>query len=145
MTLQDILLTKGNVVYSISPDATLDEASKELVHRHVGALVVCADASDGHRLVGILSERDLLYAQAANRGPFSQIKVSEFMTEDVVTGTPDDSIEQVMGLMTTKRIRHLPVLFEGKLIGIVSIGDIVKAEMYRLSMENRFMKDYIGS
>ena len=61
-----------------------------------------------------------------------------------MTGTPDDEVEQVMGLMTTRRIRHLPVLFEGRLAGMISIGDVVKAQHDRLAMENQFMKDYIG-
>ncbi len=114
------------------------------------------DPAGGQRLVGILSERDLLYAHAGQRGsvcsgnspagkcPLMECKVANLMTANVITASPDDSVEQIMGLMTSKRIRHLPVLAEGRVVGIVSIGDIVKAQHDHLAVENRFMKDYIG-
>ena len=70
-------------------------------------------------------------------------KVVDVMTTEVITGSPGDTVEQIMGLMTNKRIRHLPVLSEGRLLGIVSIGDLVKAQLDDLATENRFMKDYI--
>jgi CBS domain-containing protein len=72
------------------------------------------------------------------------VRVAEAMTANLVTGTPDDEVESVMGLMTSRRIRHLPILVEGRLAGIISIGDVVKAQHDRLIMENQFMQDYIG-
>ena len=73
-----------------------------------------------------------------------ECKVAELMTSNVITASPDDSVEQIMGLMTTKRIRHLPVLADDRVVGVVSIGDIVKAQHDSLAVENRFMKDYIA-
>ena len=145
MTLHDILLSKGGAVYTIGPNVTLDEASKQLVKYRVGALLVVEPEAAEPKMIGIISERDLLYAQASGKGSFTELLVGEVMTSEVLTGTPDDSLDSVMALMTTKRIRHLPVVLEGQLIGIISIGDLVKAQMHRLAMENRFMKDYIRS
>jgi CBS domain-containing protein len=145
MTLQDILLGKGSTVYSTSPDASLDEASHQLVKFRVGALVVLDVSGVEPKLVGIITERDLLYAQASGKGSFTDLHVADVMTRDVITASLDDSLDSTMALMTSKRIRHVPVLSEGQLVGIISIGDVVKAEMHRLAMENRFMKDYIRS
>jgi len=143
MTVQDILLSKGGAVYSIAPSATLDEASKQLVKYRVGALMVVDSTGPEPQLVGIITERDLLYAQASGKGGFDELRVEDVMTKEVITGTPEDTIDSIMALMTTKRIRHLPIKSEGHLVGVVSIGDVVKAQMHRLAMENRFMKDYI--
>ena len=103
------------------------------------------DAAGKDELVGIITERDILHACGAGRRPLAEVKVAEAMSTTLVTGAPDDEVESIMGLMTTHRIRHLPVLVEGRLAGMISIGDVVKAQHDRLAMENRFMKDYIGS
>jgi CBS domain-containing protein len=144
VTLQDILGVKGYAVHSIDSQATLAEAARTLVDRKVGSLLVFrpGDGEEEH-LVGILTERDILYSCAADNLPLATTRVAEIMTTKLITGLPGDAVETVMGLMTSKRIRHLPVLSEGKLLGIVSIGDIVKAQHDRLAMENRFMKDYM--
>lgn len=144
MTVQDILLSKGGAIYSVSPKASLDEASKLLVKYRVGALLVTEGQGPEATLVGIITERDLLYAQASGRGTFNELRVEDVMTKDVITATPEDTIDSIMALMTARRIRHLPIKSEGHLVGVISIGDVVKAEMHRLAMENRFMKDYIG-
>ena len=126
MTLHDILLSKGGAVYTIGPDVTLDEASKQLVKYRVGALLVVEPEAAEPKMIGIISERDCSTAQASGKGSFTELLVGEVMTSEVLTGTPDDSLDSVMALMTTKRIRHLPVVLEGQLIGIISIGDLVK-------------------
>jgi len=146
MTLQAILNVKGSTVYVIDPDATLADAAKEMVGRNVGSLLVCRrDCRDEDQLLGIITERDLLHAQAEGKLPPSAFKVSEVMTSGLITASPEDGVEQVMGLMTARRIRHLPVVSQGRLVGMVSIGDVVKAHHDRLAMENQFMKDYIHS
>jgi CBS domain-containing protein len=146
MRLQEILSVKGSTVHTISPDATLQEAVNTLVERRIGALVVCrSDAAGEVSLVGIISERDILHACLPERKPLAEVRVSEAMSATLVTGVPDDEVEQVMGLMTTLRIRHLPVLVEGQLAGIISIGDVVKAQHDSLALENRFMRDYISN
>jgi CBS domain-containing protein len=146
MKLQEILMVKGTLVYSISPEATLQEVVRTLVEHRIGSLVVCGtDAAGREALVGIITERDILYCCVAGSRPLGQVKVGEAMSTTLITGTPEDEVEWVMGLMTTHRIRHLPVVCEGRLAGMISIGDVVKAQHDRLAMENRFMKDYIGS
>jgi CBS domain-containing protein len=145
MKLQEILMVKGTVVYSIAPDATLQDVVRTLVEHRIGSLLVCGtDALGREELLGIITERDILYCCVAGSRPLSQVKVDEAMSTTLITGTPDDEVEHVMGLMTTHRIRHLPVLCEGRLAGMISIGDVVKAQHDRLAMENRFMKDYIA-
>jgi CBS domain-containing protein len=94
-------------------------------------------------MLGIITERDILRACAARRGPLESTRVSDVMTTNVVTGSPCDSVEDTMGLMTEHRIRHLPVLENDKLVGIVSIGDIVKAQHDALTMENHYLKSYL--
>ena len=146
MKLQDILNVKGSTVHSISPDASLEEAVKTLVERRIGSLVVCRpDAGGKVTLMGIITERDILHACLPEKRPLAEVRVFEAMTSELVTGVPDDEVEQVMGLMTTRRIRHLPVLAGGQLAGMISIGDVVKAQHDWLALENRFMKDYISN
>jgi CBS domain-containing protein len=146
MTLQDILKAKGSSVFTIGPEATLNEAAKTLVRHNIGSLLVCRSESVAVAdLAGIITERDLLHSCASGGCGLSDTKVQDVMTTKIVTGLPGDSVEQTMGLLTSKRIRHLPVVSEGRLIGMVSIGDVVKAQHDRLAMENRFMKDYIQS
>ena len=142
MTLEEILRSKGNVVYTISPDATLDDVVAMLAARNCGSLVVCRDDCS-MAMVGIITERDILRACAANRGALHSVRVAEVMSEQLVTGNMRDEVETVMGVMTRERIRHLPVVEEGRLIGLVSIGDIVKAQHDRLTMENHYLKEYI--
>lgn len=145
MKLQDILTVKGIAVYSVSPKATLQDVVETLVERRIGSLLVCQPSASGEdELVGIITERDILHACRTGSRALGDVKVSEAMTKGLVTGSPDDEVELAMGLMTTHRIRHLPVLSEGRLAGMISIGDVVKAQHDRLAMENQFMKDYIG-
>ena len=144
MTLYEILKAKGSEVFTIRPDANLEEAVRELVRRNVGCLVVCdRDLHEGERLAGMLSERDILRFCASGKGPLSAFTVSSAMTAQIISGTPQDSVETTMGLMTVHRIRHLPVLADGRLIGIVSIGDVVKSQHDRLAMENQFIRNYM--
>jgi CBS domain-containing protein len=146
MTLSDILKVKGSAVFTVHPDATLQEVTQELVHHNVGAMVVCdRDLEMGERLLGIITERDIIRVCAAGRGLLSAIRVGEVMTTKLVTGSPNDTVETTMGVMTSHRIRHVPVLAEGRLVGLVSIGDVVKSHHDRLAMENQFMKNYITS
>lgn len=143
MLLRNILHRKGSSVYTIRPDATLQDVLYRLVHHRIGALVVTSTGEQEGEVLGIITERDILRACASGQWPLSALRVSESMSRQLFTGSPDDPIEEAMGLMTEKRIRHLPVLSEGRLVGMVSIGDVVKAQHDLLAVENRFMKDYI--
>ena len=141
MTLRSILQSKGHEVYTTTPETKLSEVVKKLVHYQCGSLLVC----DGDRLVGIITERDLLRVSATDGQDLESTPVSEVMTGKLVTGTPDDSISQTMGLLTEQRIRHLPLLEDDKLVGLISIGDVVKAQYAELTIENHYLKSYILS
>jgi len=145
MTLEEILKTKGSTVYTIGRDAMLEQAVARLVDHNIGSLVVCdRDVEQGEQPVGMITERDILHA-CSTRGQerLATTRVSEVMSTDLATAAPSDPVEAVMGLMTSRRIRHLPVLLEGRLVGLISIGDVVKSQHDRLALENKFMKDYI--
>ncbi len=124
-TVAEILNAKGHEIWSIAPDATVFEALSRMAEKDVGALVVLA----GQRLVGILSERD--YARKVIlRGRLSKDTcVGDIMTKQVYTVTPEQPIEACMALMTARHVRHLPVLIGDHLVGVVSIGDVVKAKI----------------
>ncbi|MEX0711879.1 MAG: CBS domain-containing protein [Pirellulales bacterium] len=141
MVLREILREKGAAVHSIGPDATLDNVVQKLVEFNCGSLVVCRE----DRMVGIITERDILRFCAARRMPLDACRVEGTMTGDVVTGKPGDSVEHTMGLMTEKRIRHLPILEDGRLCGLISIGDVVKAQHRIMAIENQYLKTYIQS
>jgi CBS domain-containing protein len=145
MTLNDILREKGAAVLTIDPSATLDDVVQKLVRHNCGSLVVCEPTSEGRapRMVGIITERDILRACAARKTPLDQVLVSQVMTTKVVTAGLGDGVEDVMGLMTVNRIRHLPVLDEGRLAGLISIGDVVKAQHAQYALENHYLKSYI--
>lgn len=138
MKLHEILERKGSEVFSTSPQETLGEVVSKLVQNNCGALIVL----EGTRMVGIISERDVLRACAELAQPLEAV-VGDRMTRDLVTATPNDDVEGVMGLLTHHRIRHLPILHDGDLVGVISIGDVVKAQYDDLSNENRLLKQYI--
>ena len=141
MRLREILDQKNNEVRTISSSATCDDVVTELVRFNIGSLIV-RDAPGGP-VLGIITERDVLKAQAANRVPLQQLAVVKFMTAKLISARPEDDITVAMGLMTTHRIRHLPVMEGHHLHGLVSIGDVVKAQHDELVMENHHMRSYI--
>jgi CBS domain-containing protein len=125
MKIQTILTTKGSHVVTIQAGQTLQGALDLLVQHNIGAVVVLEGPD---RVVGILSERDLIRA-LAHGGDMTAQTVAAVMTKNVVVGSPQDDLSSVMHTMTQKRFRHLPVVDQGKLVGIVSIGDMVKAQL----------------
>ena len=139
MNLEDLLGVKGTDVYRINPEASLAEVVAKLVDYNCGSLVVC----EGEKMVGIITERDILKACDSRNRALEEVTVQSQMTPDVITGTLEDEIEQIMGIMTKNRIRHLPVLTDGKISGLISIGDVVKAQHAQLSVENHYLKEYI--
>jgi len=124
MNVARILATKGSRIITIRPEQTIREAIALLSKHNIGALVV-ADETD--RPIGILSERDITRAIAKNEEVFT-LPVSELMTRNLITGLPQDDLRAVAYTMTERRFRHLPIVEKGKLVGIVSIGDVVKAQ-----------------
>jgi CBS domain-containing protein len=122
-TVQDILRIKGPQVWSISPETTVIQALQLLADKRIGALLVM----DGTEIAGVVSERDIVRRIASEMTCELEQPVSEVMTYDVVTIGLGDDIEDCMSIMTEEHIRHLPVVEEGRLVGLVSIGDVVKA------------------
>ena len=141
MHVRDILSDKGQIVHSCAPDDTLADVSQLMVGHNIGSLVVMQDDD----MVGIITERDILRACAANRGPLEFLKVADRMTRCPVVASPNDEVADIMCIMTERRIRHVPVVERGRLIGIVSIGDTVKAQHDELCRENHYLKSYIQS
>ena len=139
MTVRAILDLKGRDVVTIAPDKTLADAAGLLSENRIGALVVVV----GERVSGILSERDIVGA-IANAGETALAnKVSDKMTGTVVTCGPQDTMAAVMNRMTAGRFRHLPVVDNGRLAGIVSIGDVVKFRLAEIERESSMLRDYI--
>ena len=141
MNVETILRTKGRAVATIRPDATVGAAVDELISRNIGALVISAD---GKSVDGIISERDVVHALAARGAGLLSMKVAEIMTRAVVTCDPADSVEQLMAEMTNRRIRHFPVVQDGRLCGIVSIGDVVKNRLDEVEFEARSLRSFIA-
>jgi len=121
-TIRDLLKTKGNQVWTVTPNTSVLETLLMMTEKAVGALVVV----EGDQIAGIISERDFIHSIAEKERCVLNTVVLEYMTTTVLTVSPDQSIEDCMQLMTDKHIRHLPVVDNGKLIGMISIGDIVK-------------------
>ncbi len=144
MTLRSILHVKGKKVFTTVPLATLEHAVRAMVEHNCGSLVVCLEG-DEERMVGIITERDILRSLASGKQQMSQITVAEVMTKNVITGTSASMIPEIMGLMTEHRIRHLPIIEDERLVGLISIGDVVKAQHDELSAENHYLKEYIQS
>jgi CBS domain-containing protein len=124
MKVRQILASKSRNVITIHPDQSVSEAVAKLVEFGIGALVVVNEQATP---IGIISERDIIRRAAANEALFSE-KVGEIMTRDVITGIPQDDLASVAHTMTERRFRHLPIMDEGQLVGIISIGDVLKAE-----------------
>ena len=145
MKISAILAAKGADTVTIVPDANVTELIYLLAHHKIGAVVA---SNDGTSIDGIVSERDVVRAMAADpdagrSGGVRPKLVSAIMSADVVTIGPDDTVDDAMAMMTERRFRHLPVAVDGKLIGIVSIGDVVKARLEALEEERAALVDYV--
>ena len=141
MLVAQILKDKGDQVFTCAPGDSLQDAARALHERRVGAMVVC----DADRVVGILSERDVVAAVAKDGSGCLTKPVSAYMTADVQFARPADAIDSLMERMTERRIRHLPVLSDDRLAGIVSIGDVVKVKITETVIEAESLKAYIVS
>jgi CBS domain-containing protein len=142
MTVDHILLNKGRNVITIEPSRTLGDAAHLLSERKIGAVVV---SDSFHPVLGILSERDIVNAVANHGAAALQEQVSRFMTGKVMTCTGHSGINELMEMMTAGKFRHIPVVEGSKLVGIVSIGDIVKHRLAEVEAETQAMRDYIAT
>ena len=142
MNVEHILSEKGRQVVTIAPDASLMETARTLSERRIGAIVV---ADPGNPVLGILSERDIVRAMAANGGRALEEPVSRYMTPKVVTCTSRSAINDLMETITRGKFRHVPIVEDGRLIGIVSIGDVVKFRVAEIETESRALREYIAT
>jgi len=142
MRLSDVLDSKGWETVVTNENVTVTEAVKTMCDKHVGAVVI-TDAKG--QIAGIVTERDILrrYAEFGNK--LGDLRVSKIMTRKVETAAPDDSVNEVLNTMTNKRFRHMPVVRGGKLVGIISIGDMVKAMLQEKVQEADSLREYITS
>lgn len=138
MTVGNLIRGRGDVI-SVRPETAIQEVVRILVDRRIGAVLVLDEGS----IAGVLSERDIVRCLAERGGESLGLRARDLMTTEVVTTRPGESVDEAMGHMTRRRIRHLPVLDEGRLVGIVSIGDLVKARIEEAEREANSLKDYI--
>jgi len=140
MKIEDIVRKKGPAVVTISATATIAELVGLLGEHNIGGVVVSAD---GAHIDGIITERDVVRHLASDGAPVLQRTVGELMTTQVLTGKPEDTLEETAHTMTYSRIRHLPVIRDGELAGIVSIGDVVKYRIDQLTDERNHLLEYL--
>jgi CBS domain-containing protein len=140
MFVSDILAQKGTQVFTVTPDTSVAQVSQQLSTRRIGSVLVM---EGGNTVTGIVSERDLVRALASHGANAMELQARHVMTREVVTCDPDDSIDKVMETMTRGRFRHLPVVRHGELLGLVSIGDVVKARLEEATHEAEALKAYI--
>ncbi|MFC5233471.1 CBS domain-containing protein [Pseudonocardia zijingensis] len=140
MRIADVLRKKGSAVATVGPDVTVADLLGELASHNVGALPVV----EGGRLIGIVSERDVVRRLHAGGADLLGAKVGDIMTTEVTTCSPNDDVTDLAAIMTSRRFRHLPVLVDGRLAGIVSIGDLVKARIDLLESERAQLQNYIA-
>jgi CBS domain-containing protein len=141
MQVQQILKSKGtDGVYSVKPGTTVADAAKILAEKRIGTVVI---SSDGVKAEGILSERDIVRELAKRGGACLDAKVDEYMTSDLITCTLSDRADDVLAKMTEGRFRHMPVVEDGSMVGLVTIGDVVKARLSELSMEKDALEGMI--
>jgi CBS domain-containing protein len=140
MTVKAILARKGNEVTTIEPTATLAAATKLLAERRIGAVLVLGIEG---RVVGILSERDIVRVLAERGAAVLNERVDQVMTRRVFTCSESDTVQQVMEQMTAGKFRHVPVIEQGQLAGIISIGDVVKYRVHEMESESNALREYI--
>ena len=140
MKLKEILAKKGAKVWTIKESQVVRDAIRTLVDQKIGSLVVLDDKGG---IVGILSERDIVRGCHSNLKGLEKVLVRELMTKKIIIGSPEDETNYIMGIMTQSRIRHIPVVSEGKLRGLVSIGDVVKSVIEDSEYEIHYLKEYI--
>ena len=142
MTVETILKQKGTDVATIEPDASIRRAADWLRVKNIGALVV----TSGKAVLGLISEREIVHAFSRCGETAAAMPVTEIMRSGVITVSPDESVSRVMQLMTRHRVRHMPVLRDGKLAGIISIGDVVRHRLDDLELETNVVRDaYIAA
>jgi CBS domain-containing protein len=142
MKVRDILQEKGKTLITVGRHETLLTASRLLKEHRIGVLLVMGD---GGQPVGILSERDIVRQLAQHGGACEDVPVEDAMTEDPIVGVPDDAVERVASIMAEQHIRHLPIIEDGELIGLVSIRDVVAGQLKKSETRIRTLQTYLDS
>ena len=138
--IMDLIREKGSEVISVRPENTIHEAIQVMVNHNIGAVLV---VSVEGKLKGIFTERDILKECVRRIDQLKNTKVESVMTTDLIIGLPEDEVEYLMGVITENKIRHIPILSEGKISGMISIGDLVKSQLKDVEYENHYLRDYI--
>jgi CBS domain-containing protein len=142
MYVATILRKKGDAVITVEPTCLVSRAAQILHDNRIGAALVCNAAN---KVVGVISERDIVRGVARHHDTCLKMTVEELMTSPVISCAPTDGVDHIMGLMTERRVRHLPVLERGKLLGIISIGDVVKQRISEIEHESEALRRYIAT
>ena len=142
MLVKDILNCKQKSVVTATTDTTIKAAMELLLTNRISCLPV---VDENRQLVGIISDKDIFKKVYETPVDYRVFKVGQLMTVDVIVGLPDDELAYIAGLMTNNRIRHIPILDKDMIIGIVSVGDIVKTQMEHIEIENRYLREYLAS
>lgn len=140
MLVKDLLKDKSREVITTKPTATVAEAMELLLKHNIGCLPVFDEADD---LIGIVSDKDIFRAAHQFESTFKKLPISQLMSTEVLIGIPEDEVEYVAGIMTYNRVRHIPIMDGGRMVNLLSIGDIVKARISDMKSENRYLKMYI--
>ena len=141
MKVKDVLSRKGWDAITIHPERTLRQAMGVMIDHQIGALpVVCDDGG----LVGIITERDLFRYCYHNRGMDQKATVADIMTQELIVGVPDDKVDYIAQVITKNRIRHVPIVDDGDLVGIVTIGDVLHDRIEDVAVTNRYLMEYIN-
>ncbi len=142
MHVAAILTRKGHQIRSVAPTDSLGDVAKHLAEHRIGATLVIDDSG---MLAGILSERDIVRAVAQDGAAALSRSAADLMTRDLVTGAPTDTVATMMAVMTERRIRHVPILDNGRLVGVISIGDVVKARIDDAELEVESLRGFVSS
>ena len=140
MQVRDILKAKGSEVRTIRPDQRVKEAMQLLLEHRISCLPVIGPDND---LVGIVSDKDIFRRAFETPDQFLDCPISAIMTTNLIVGLEDDSVDYVAGIMTKNRIRHIPIVQNDHIVGLVSVGDVVKSHIENIEFENRYLKQYI--
>ncbi|MDD3733226.1 MAG: CBS domain-containing protein [candidate division Zixibacteria bacterium] len=141
MLVKDILKCKQKGLVTAIPNMTIRQAMELLIKNRISSLPV---EDDDGKLIGIISDKDIFRKIFETRGDYRVFTVGQLMTTDLIVGLPDDELSYIAGLMTHNRIRHIPIVEKDRLIGIISVGDIVKTQMENMEVENRYLKQYLS-
>ena len=142
MTLQQLLDRKNTDMFFARPSDELFDAIESMCQHQVGSLLVRSDAGD---LLGIITERDILRFCSKRPDTLKGVQISDVMTHELIVATPDISTDDAMSMMTDHRFRHLPIMDKGKPVGVISIGDLVKHKLKDVSVEVKYLRDYISA